>query len=96
MVEVLNTSSQATIVEVRAHDAPGLLYRAAAAVTQTGATIVGAKVSTLGADAVDVFFITDVDGRQLTSKACDLLRMHVVEALGSPAGYADARVRFPL
>ena len=96
VVEVLNASSQATIVEVRAHDAPGLLYRAAAALAQTGATIVGAKVSTLGADAVDVFFVTDVDGRQLTTEACDLIRTHVVEALGSPAGYADARVRLPL
>ena len=96
VVEVLNASSQTTIVEVRAHDAPGLLYRAAAALAQTGATIVGAKVSTLGADAVDVFFVTDVDGRQLTAETCDLTRIHVVEALSSTAGYADARVRLPL
>jgi len=83
VVDVLNASSQATIVEVRAHDAPGLLYRAAAALAQTGATIVGARVSTLGADAVDVFFVTDVDGRQLTTDACARVRAHVAAALGS-------------
>lgn len=81
VIEVLNASSQSTIVEVRAHDAPGLLYRASAALAQTGATIVGAKVSTLGADAVDVFFVTDVNGRQLSPDACEDVRLHLHEAL---------------
>jgi UTP:GlnB (protein PII) uridylyltransferase len=40
-------------------------------------------VSTLGADAVDVFFVTDVDGRQLTTDACARVRAHVAAALGS-------------
>ena len=81
VIEVTNAASQSTIVEVRAHDAPGLLHRAAAALSQTGATIVGAKVATLGADAVDVFFVMDTKGQQLTSKACEDVRAHLQAAL---------------
>lgn len=81
VIEVTNAASQSTIVEVRAHDAPGLLHRAAAALSYTGATIVGAKVATLGADAVDVFFVTDTEGRQLTAQACEDVRAHLQEAL---------------
>ena len=81
VIEVTNAASQSTIVEVRAHDAPGLLHRAAAALSQTGATIVGAKVATLGADAVDVFFVTDTSGEQLTTQACEDVRAHLQAAL---------------
>lgn len=54
-----------TVVEVRAHDEPGLLHRVASVVAGAGVTIVGAKVSTLGSDAVDVFFVTDAAGIRL-------------------------------
>jgi len=74
-------SGVSTVVEVRAHDAPGLLYRVASAVASADATIVGAKVSTLGSDAVDVFFVTDSDGRQLTEDRMAALRTTVLAAL---------------
>ena len=70
-----------TIVEVRAHDAPGLLYRVARAVAAADATIVGAKVSTLGADAVDVFFVTDSSGQPLTDDRRAALRVTVLSSL---------------
>jgi len=70
-----------TLVEVRAHDAPGLLYRVAQAVSAADATIVGAKVSTLGADAVDVFFVTDTQGNPLTLDRMAALRVTVLSAL---------------
>ena len=53
------------ILEVRAHDAPGLLYRIAGAIAEAGATITGAKVATLGSEAVDVFFLADRQGGSL-------------------------------
>lgn len=81
VIVVSNAASQATIVEVRAHDAPGLLHRACAALSHTGATITGAKVATLGADAVDVFFVTDAHGQQLSSGACEEVRAHLQTAL---------------
>jgi [protein-PII] uridylyltransferase len=70
-----------TVVEVRAHDAPGLLHRVARAVAAADATIVGAKVSTLGSDAVDVFFVTDAKGNPLTEDRISALRVTLLSSL---------------
>ena len=70
-----------TVVEVRAHDAPGLLHRVTTAVAAADASIVSAKVSTLGADAIDVFFVTDVQGRPLTEDRMAALRVTVLSSL---------------
>ena len=70
-----------TLVEVRAHDAPGLLHRVARAVAAADATIVGAKVSTLGSDAVDVFFVTDASGAPLNVDRMAALRVTVLSSL---------------
>ena len=50
-------SRTSTVLEVRAEDTPGLLYRIAAAIAGTGADIGGARVATLGPQAVDVFYL---------------------------------------
>jgi [protein-PII] uridylyltransferase len=82
LVEVMADGSRGTtIVEVRAHDAPALLYRVARAVAAADASIVGAKVSTLGADAVDVFFVTDSQGQPLTEDRMSALRVTVLSSL---------------
>jgi [protein-PII] uridylyltransferase len=74
-------SQGVTFLEIRAHDAPGLLYRVATALTTAHASIVGAKVSTLGSDAVDVFFVTDSEGRELTDDRIATLRSAVLSSL---------------
>ncbi len=82
VVTVLADGSRGmTVVEVRAHDAPGLLYRVARAVAAADASIVGAKVGTLGADAVDVFFVTDVSGNPLSDDRMAALKVTVLSAL---------------
>ncbi|MER5641172.1 [protein-PII] uridylyltransferase [Kitasatospora sp. NPDC002227] len=63
------SSSSATILEVRAHDAPGLLHRIGRALDTAGVRVRTAHVSTLGAEAVDAFYLTDADGRPLTPEA---------------------------
>ena len=80
-VNVLDGTS--TVLEVRAHDQPGLLYRITRRVAEAGATIVGAKVSTLGSDAVDVFFVTEADGRALDEARRRELAEAVLSALGT-------------
>jgi len=80
-VSITNGSSTSTVVEVRAHDEPGLLYRLARAVAAADATIIGAKVSTLGSDAVDVFFVTDANGQRLSDERASALRVTVMAAL---------------
>ena len=53
-----SASETATVLEVRAEDTPGLLYRIAAAISGTGADIVRARIATLGPQAVDVFYLS--------------------------------------
>jgi [protein-PII] uridylyltransferase len=59
-------SLSATVVEVRAHDEPGLLWRIGRALGECGLNVRAARVETLGAEAVDVFYVTDSSGGLLT------------------------------
>lgn len=58
-------SHQATVIEVRAQDAPGLLHRIGRALETTGVRVRSAHVSTLGANAVDAFYVTGPEGAPL-------------------------------
>ncbi|WP_367045202.1 [protein-PII] uridylyltransferase [Streptomyces sp. Je 1-332] len=51
-------SRLATVIEVRAQDAPGLLHRIGRALESAGVEVRSAHVSTLGANAVDAFYVT--------------------------------------
>jgi [protein-PII] uridylyltransferase len=61
-----DASSSATVVEVRAHDEPGLLWRIGRALGDAGLNVQAARVETLGAEAVDVFYVTDSSGALLS------------------------------
>ncbi|MFI7126500.1 [protein-PII] uridylyltransferase [Nonomuraea sp. NPDC050153] len=60
-----DASATATVVEVRAHDRPGLLWRIGRAFGECGLDVRAARVETLGAEAVDVFYVVDRAGRPL-------------------------------
>jgi [protein-PII] uridylyltransferase len=62
-------SSTATVVEVRAPDRGPLLYNIASALAGSSLTIDCALVSTLGAEAIDVFYVRDVAGGRVTDPA---------------------------
>ncbi|MGC0385356.1 [protein-PII] uridylyltransferase [Streptomyces sp. SAI-129] len=55
-------SRLATVIEVRAQDAPGLLFRLGRALEAAGVRVRSAHVSTLGANAVDAFYVTRGEG----------------------------------
>jgi [protein-PII] uridylyltransferase len=61
-----DASDTATVVEVRAHDAPGLLWRVGRALGDCRLDVRAARVETLGAEVVDVFYVTGPDGKPLT------------------------------
>jgi [protein-PII] uridylyltransferase len=61
-----DASTTATVVEVRAHDEPGLLWRIGRALGDCGLNVQAARVETLGAEAVDVFYVTDSTGGLLS------------------------------
>jgi [protein-PII] uridylyltransferase len=50
-------ATDATVLELRAADSPGLLYRVATALDDTGAELRAARISTLGGDVVDAFYL---------------------------------------
>ncbi|MGI5348552.1 [protein-PII] uridylyltransferase [Streptomyces sp. CA-250714] len=62
-------SAAATVIEVRAQDAPGLLHRIGRALEEAGVRVSSAHVSTLGANAVDAFYVTDAAGAPLSDVA---------------------------
>jgi [protein-PII] uridylyltransferase len=74
-------SSRATVLEVRAHDAPGVLHRVGMAIAGTGTDITAARVSTLGSEVVDVFFLVDRRGEPLVAELARAVADAVEEAL---------------
>ncbi|WP_406036880.1 [protein-PII] uridylyltransferase [Micromonospora sp. NBC_00898] len=50
-------ATDAVLLELRAADAAGLLYRVACALDEAGAQVRAARISTLGADVVDAFYL---------------------------------------
>ncbi|MFE7527874.1 [protein-PII] uridylyltransferase [Kitasatospora sp. NPDC057542] len=75
-------SASATVLEVRAHDAPGLLHRIGRALDGAGVRVRTAHVSTLGAEAVDSFYLTDEAGRPLTARRAGEVAAALRAALG--------------
>jgi [protein-PII] uridylyltransferase len=55
-------SRSATVVEVRAHDQVGLLYRLTRALADAGLDVRTAQIHTMGAEAVDSFYLVSKDG----------------------------------
>lgn len=81
-VDVLtHAADRSTVLEVRAHDESGLLHRIASAVSSAGAGIAGAKVATLGSEAVDVFFLVDGGGLPLSEDHATAVQVTVMKAL---------------
>lgn len=58
-------SDTRTVVEVRAPDRLGLLYRITRALARAGCNITTAKIATELDLALDTFYVTDADGRRL-------------------------------
>ncbi|MFD7448096.1 [protein-PII] uridylyltransferase [Kitasatospora sp. NPDC059827] len=75
-------SATATVLEVRAHDAPGLLHRIGRALDGAGVRVRTAHVSTLGAEAVDSFYLTDPAGLPLAAERAREVAAAVRSALG--------------
>jgi [protein-PII] uridylyltransferase len=73
-----DASASATVVEVRAPDALGVLHRITAALDECGLDVRTAHVSTLGADVVDAFYVVGPDGGKIGD---DALRRQIEERL---------------
>ncbi|MBT2469707.1 [protein-PII] uridylyltransferase [Streptomyces sp. ISL-66] len=78
---VPEVSSLATVLEVRAPDAVGLLHRIGRVLESAGVRVRSAHVSTLGANAVDTLYVTTVDGKPLDPADAAALATSVESAL---------------
>jgi [protein-PII] uridylyltransferase len=77
-----DASAVATVVEIRAHDEPGLLWRIGCALGECGLDVRAARVETLGAEVVDVFYVVDGSGRPVRDlRLRGLIAGRVLEAL---------------
>jgi len=66
-VEVFHDASQdATVFEVRSHDRPGLLFHIGDAITRCRVDIRSTVVTTLGAEAIDTLYVTEIAGGPLS------------------------------
>jgi [protein-PII] uridylyltransferase len=77
-------SSRTTVVEVNARDRPALLAGLAAAIHGCGHTVHSAHIATYGERAVDVFYVTRVDGKKLEASDIDELREALLAAAPDP------------
>jgi len=69
-VHVDNTASaSSTVVEIRALDEVGLLRRVTQALFDAGLDVVSARVSTIGDEVVDAFYVRDAAGGKVTDPA---------------------------
>ncbi|GAA2217846.1 [protein-PII] uridylyltransferase [Streptomyces nogalater] len=74
-------SRHATVIEVRAQDAPGLLHRIGTALEKAGVRVRSMHVSTLGANAVDAFYVTTGTGAPLPTQDAGSLARVLEETL---------------
>jgi [protein-PII] uridylyltransferase len=71
-VATIDTASPtATVVEIRAADRRGLLWRACRALADARVDVRSAHVDTLGPQAVDVLYLVDAAGRPLSAEALE-------------------------
>jgi [protein-PII] uridylyltransferase len=76
-----DAATDATIIEVRSHDRPGLLFRIGAAITQSKIDIRSAIVTTLGAEAIDTLYVTELTGGPLSPERASEVASHLKLAL---------------
>ena len=75
-------SDRATVLEVRAHDTPGLLYSIGITLAGSDVDVTSARVHTHGAEAVDIFYLVDAGGAPLGRQRADAVVAAVAQALG--------------
>jgi [protein-PII] uridylyltransferase len=77
------TSQTCTIIEVRAEDEPGLVYKIASTLSSLKLNITFARITTEKALALDVFYVMNSSGQKLTPDEIDAVERALLEALGA-------------
>ena len=82
-VVIDNTLSDAlTVIEINGLDRPGLLYDVTREISDMNLDIASAHIATFGEKAVDVFYVTDLTGKKITSSSREsIIRDRLTKAL---------------
>ena len=83
------------IIEVRAGDRAGLLYRLTAAITAEGLDVTSARIETLGGDAVDSFYVCNPSGTPVSFEQRERVEAALVAATRGGAELAFGRADTP-
>jgi len=83
-------SHRYTMVEVSGLDRTGLLYELTATLSKLNLNIISAHVATFGERVVDVFYVTDLMGAQITSPTRQAAIKRALIALFAPGAEAKA------
>ena len=75
------TGNATGIVEVRAGDRAGLLYRLTAALTEAGLDVTSARIETHGGDAVDSFYVANPSGSPVGAEQRQRVEAALVAAI---------------
>ena len=71
-VEIIEEmDSSATIIEIRSHDRPALLFKIGSAIKELNIDIRSVIASTLGAEAIDTLYVTEISGEKLSSERAE-------------------------
>jgi [protein-PII] uridylyltransferase len=81
---VPEASPDFSVLEVRADDRPGLVYTLASTLSGLGLDIAFATIATERGQALDVFYVTEGDGRRLEAARMRAVEDTVRRALGEP------------
>jgi [protein-PII] uridylyltransferase len=76
-------SNQFTVIEVAGLDRPGLLYELTTALSDLNLDITSAHITTFGEKVVDVFYVTDLTNKKITSTPRQVaIRTRLLSVLG--------------
>ena len=76
-----DAATDATIIEVRSHDRPALLFGIGDSITKSNIDIRSAIVTTLGAEAIDTLYVTEISGGPLSAERADEVATRLRSAL---------------
>jgi [protein-PII] uridylyltransferase len=76
-----DAATDATIIEVRSHDKPALLFGIGESITKSNIDIRSAIVTTLGAEAIDTLYVTEIGGGPLSAERAEEVAMRLRTAL---------------
>jgi [protein-PII] uridylyltransferase len=82
--EIRDASETAAVIELRTGDRTGLLFALGSALVAAQLSVRSAHISTLAGQAIDTFYLTEFDGRQLSDERAAQAIATLARAATSP------------